>query len=163
MKKSEIMNIINEMNLEINQNNEYLMNIQTKRDFESKIQKELKIDSKDSKKFILSFKDSDDKKNYQIKFRLFQYHKSIDRDIKIKSEKFNQFINLKLIYHRKKDNSKEFRIYYSFYDNNKKLKRFRLINENIQKIHDNEEKMIEYFDNLIKEKRISELSKYNIG
>jgi len=163
MKKNEIMNIIESMNMNINENNEYIMNIQMKRDFESKIQKELKIDSKDSKKFILSFRDSDDKKNYQIKFRLFQFHNLIDRDIKIKSEKFNQFINLKLIYHRKKNNEKEFRIFYSFKDKNQKLRRFRLLNENIQKIQNDEEKMIEYFDDLIKNQRISELSKYNIG
>ena len=163
MKKNEIMNLIKEMNLEINHNNEYLINIQNKRDFESKIQKELKIDSKDSKKFILSFKDSESKKIEKIEFRLFQFHHQIDRDIKIKSEKFNQFINLKLIYHRKKNNEKEFRIFYSFKDKNQKLRRFRLLNENIQKIHHDEEKMIEYFDDLIKNQRISELSKYNIG
>lgn len=163
MKNTMINQIIESMNLQMNENSEYLMNIQMKRDFEEKIQKELKKDSKDSKKFILSFKDSDDKKNYQYKFRLFQFHNSIDRDIKIKSEKFNQFINLKLIYHRKKDNSKEFRIYYSFKDNNQKLRRFRLINSDIQKIHNDEDKMIEYFDNLIKSQDISKFSEYKIG
>ena len=73
MKKSEINQIIESMNLNLNENSEYLINIHMKREFEEKIQKELKIDSKDSKKFILSFKDSEDKRIININSDYFNF------------------------------------------------------------------------------------------
>lgn len=83
-----------------------------------------------------------------------QIHISRDRDIKIDMIKISEY-NLKLIYHRKKDDSKEYRIFISYKDKEKKLIRKRYLNEDIKKIHNDEKKMIEFLyqisDNQIKE------------
>lgn len=76
--------------------------------------------------------------------------KSLDRDIKIKSDKIDD-IGVKLIYHRKKDGSKEYRIFIA-QKKDGKLIRNRLRNDKIQAIQNDEAKMIEYFDNLIQKK-----------
>ena len=83
-----------------------------------------------------------------------QIHISRDKDIKIDSKK-REFDNhsFKLIYHRDKDNKKEYRIFESFRDENQKLKRIRLRNSEIKKIEKNEKKMIEYFNSLFEEKK----------
>lgn len=101
-----------------------------------------------------------DKKNRKIlNIFIIQIHESRDRDIKIKSDKIDEF-NLKLIYHRKSNSDKEFRIFISFYDENKKLRRKRLINSDIKKIDSDESKMIEFFDSLIEKKEKEYIKKY---
>lgn len=83
-----------------------------------------------------------------------QIHISRDKDIKIISRKReSDSHNFKLIYHRDKDNKKEYRIFESFRDENNKLKRIRLRNSEIKKIEKNEEKMMKYFDSLFEEKK----------
>lgn len=83
-----------------------------------------------------------------------QIHISRDKDIKIISRKRDSDShNFKLIYHRDKDNKKEYRIFESFRDENNKLKRIRLRNSEIKKIEKNEEKMRKYFDSLFEEKK----------
>ena len=83
-----------------------------------------------------------------------QIHQMRDKDIKIISKK-REFDNhsFKLIYHRDKDNKKEYRIFESFKDENQKLKRIRIRNSEIKKIEKNEKKMIEYFNSLFEEKK----------
>lgn len=76
-----------------------------------------------------------------------QIHEKKDKDIKIDMRKIKEY-NLKLIYHKKKDDSKEYRLFISFKDNSSQLRRIRLINDDIKKIHDNENKMIELFNNI---------------
>ena len=92
-----------------------------------------------------------DLENFQKKN---QIHISRDKDIKIDMIKISEY-NIKLIYHRKSDDKKEYRIFISYKDKDKKLIRRRLINEDIKKIHSDEKKMIEYFkkisENQIKE------------
>lgn len=73
----------------------------------------------------------------------------LDKDIKIDSRDLEEY-HIKLIYHRMKDNSKEYRIFISFKDENKKLIRRRLRNEKIDSISKDEKKMIEYYQNLSK-------------
>lgn len=86
-----------------------------------------------------------------------QIHISRDKDIKIESRKRDDNHSFKLIYHRDKDNKKEYRIFESFRDENNKLKRIRLRNSEIKKIEKNEEKMKKYFESLFKEERKKEI------
>lgn len=83
--------------------------------------------------------------------------KSLDRDIKINSKKIDNF-GIKLIYHRRKDSSKEYRIFIS-YKKDDKLIRNRLRNEEIDKISLDEKKMIEYYENLNSSKEIKKILK----
>lgn len=83
-----------------------------------------------------------------------QIHISRDKDIKVDMIKISDY-NLKLIYHRKKDNQKEFRIFISYKDKDKKLIRKRYLSEDIKKIYLDENKMIKFLyqieENQIKE------------
>ena len=78
-----------------------------------------------------------------------QIHQKKDKDIKIDMKKIDEY-NLKLIYHRKKDDSKEYRLFISYKDENNKLIRKRLINDSIKKIHNNEDEMINLFNKINK-------------
>lgn len=89
-----------------------------------------------------SLLDSDD-----IELKI-QNHEKRDRDIKIESRKIESF-NLKLIYHRKKDNEKEYRLFLSFKENDS-LKRIRMINSQIKEIQNSEKDMREYFSKIQK-------------
>lgn len=84
--------------------------------------------------------------NFEIKP---QIHVPRDRDIKIDMKKIDNY-NIKLIYHRKKDNSKEYRLFISFKDEENNLRRIRMINNSIKEIHSDEKKMIEYFSKIEK-------------
>lgn len=77
-----------------------------------------------------------------------QNHISRDRDIKLDMKKIDNF-NLKLIYHRKKDNEKEYRLFISFKENDS-LKRIRMINSQIKEIHNSEKDMRELFSKIQK-------------
>lgn len=102
----------------------------------------------------ISFRDKDNHDNMiQIQIQ-FQIHEMRDKDIKIISKKReSDSHNFKLIYHRDKDNKKEYRIFESFRDSDNKLRRIRLRNSEIKKIEKNEKKMIEYFNSLFEEKK----------
>ena len=89
-----------------------------------------------------------------------QNHISRDRDVKIESRKIENF-NLKLIYHRKKDSEKEYRLFISFKENGS-LKRIRVINSQIKEIHKEESKMKDYF-NKIKKNDIDKFLKEKIS
>lgn len=89
-----------------------------------------------------------------------QNHISRDRDIKIESRKIENF-NLKLIYHRKKDNEKEYRLFISFKENDS-LKRIRMINSQIKEIHNSEKDIRELFSK-IKKKDIESFLKEKIS
>lgn len=77
-----------------------------------------------------------------------QNHISRDRDIKLDMRKIDNY-NIKLIYHRKKDNEKEYRLFISFKENDN-LKRIRLINDSIREIHNLEKDMREYLSKIQK-------------
>lgn len=100
----------------------------------------------------ISFRDKSNHDNMiQIQIQ-FQIHISRDKDIKIDSRKReSDNHSFKLIYHRDKDNKKEYRIFESFRDENNKLKRIRLRNSEIKKIEKNEKKMRDYFNSIFKE------------
>ena len=76
-----------------------------------------------------------------------QVHIPRDRDIKIESGKVGD-IGVKLIYHRMKDGEKQFRIFLS-HKVDGKLKRVRLVNDEIKSIERDEKKMIEYLHKIL--------------
>lgn len=76
-----------------------------------------------------------------------QVHIPRDRDIKIESGKVGD-IGVKLIYHRMKDGEKQFRIFLSQKVDGK-LKRVRLVNDEIRSIERDEKKMIEYLHKIL--------------
>lgn len=93
---------------------------------------------------IVNPSDSKDK----IKIRIIpQIHIKKDNDIKIKSIK-KAIFNLKLIYHIDKSGGKEYRIFFSFYDENKKLKRFRIKSAKMKEIEKDLNKSLEYLNEL---------------
>ena len=105
----------------------------------------------------ISFRDKSNHDN-MIQIRIeFQIHLERDKDIKIISRKREDNHSFKLIYHRDKDNKKEYRIFESFRDENNKLKRIRLRNSEIKKIEKNEKKMKEYFESLFREEKKKEI------
>lgn len=137
MKKIEnqIIEIMNDLSFEIirnEENNKIIISDSRKKEINSYLENEL----------------SDEELELFFEKKI-QIHQKLDRDIKIDMKKIDEY-NIKLIYHRKKDNSKEYRIFISYKDENKKLIRKRLINDSIKKIHDNEDKMIEYFEKIKK-------------
>ena len=76
-----------------------------------------------------------------------QVHIPRDRDIKIESGKVGD-IGVKLIYHRMKDGEKQFRIFLSQKVDGK-LKRVRLVNDEIKSIEKDEKKMVEYLHKIL--------------
>lgn len=89
-------------------------------------------------KFIVNIKEEEKPK---------QKREAKDRDIKIESGKVGD-INVKLIYHRMKDNSKQYRIFLAGKVDGK-LKRTRLVNEEIKKIELDEKKMMAYYKKIL--------------
>lgn len=148
MKKieNEIISIMNDMNIEVERNEDEKILISDRKKDEIKSYLENEISDEDYNSFF-------EKKN--------QIHEKRDRDIKIDMKKIDNF-NLKIIYHRKKDNNKEYRLFISFKDKENNLKRIRMINEEIKDIHSNEKKMIEYF-NKISKKEIQSYLKEKIS
>ena len=141
MKKSELNQIKKEIESIMN---DLSLNIEYSED-----KKILISDSK--KNEILSYLDNELSENIQNEIfeKKIQIHQKLDRDIKIDMRKIDDY-NIKLIYHRKKDDSKEYRLFISYKDENKKLIRKRMINDSIKKIHNDENKMIEYFEKIKK-------------
>lgn len=110
-------------------------------------------ENKDNKNLKLFIDKSDSNNQIQIRIE-FQIHQERDKDIKIESRK-REFDNhqFKIIYHRNKDNSLEYRIFESYRDSENKLKRIRIRNSEIKKIEKNKEKMIKYFNSLFKDEK----------
>lgn len=136
MKKieNEIISIMNDMNIEVERNEDEKILISDKKKGEIKSYLEEEISNDDFNFFF--------EKKIQI-------HQKLDRDIKIGTRKIDNY-NLKIIYHRKKDESKEYRIFIAYKDDEKNLKRIRFITEDIKKIHSSEEKMISFFNKINK-------------
>lgn len=130
-KIEELMNDLN-YQIELSEDNKILISDSKKKEINSYLKKEL---SEDELELFFEKK--------------IQIHNKIDRDIKIDMKKIDEY-NIKLIYHRKKDDSKEYRLFISYKDENKKLIRKRMINDNIRKIHNNEDKMIDFFNKIKK-------------
>lgn len=103
---------------------------------------------------IVNKSDSKDK----IKIRVVpQAHETKLNDIKVKTIK-KAIFSLKLICHVDKSNNKEYRIFLSFYDENKKLKRFRIKSKEMKEIEKDVNESIKYLEELAG-KSLDELKK----
>lgn len=106
------------------------------------------LDSEDETQVVL--KKGRKKVTYQVKewTKTKQVHIPRDRDIKIDSCKVGD-IGVKIIYHRMKDGEKQFRIYIAEKVDGK-LKRTRLVNDDIKAIQSDEKKMVAYYQKITK-------------
>ena len=106
------------------------------------------LDSEDETQVVL--KKGRKKVVYQVKewSKPKQVHIPRDRDIKIESTKVGD-IGVKIIYHRMKDGEKQFRIYIAEKVDGK-LKRTRLVNDDIKAIQSDEKKMVAYYQKITK-------------
>lgn len=93
---------------------------------------------------VINKNDSKDKIRIRIQV---QNHETKLNDIKIQTIKKSDF-SLKLIYHIGKSRLKEYRIFLSFYDENNRLKRFRIKTDRMEKIKDKEDESIKYLEQL---------------
>lgn len=161
MKNQKIERILNELNIELRYFNEFS-------EIGLKISEFRELS--DNEEFNQNFQIIDEEKNLKIirniennqnilKIKIIQIHIQKNQDIKIDMKKIDRY-NLKLIYHLKKNQKKEYRIFISYKNSDNKLKRFRLLNEDIMKIQNNEKKMRNYLNNIIEEKNIQIIDKF---
>ncbi len=106
------------------------------------------LDSENETQVVL--KKGRKKVTYQVKewTKTKQVHTPQDRDIKIDSCKVGE-IGIKLIYHRMKDGVKQYRIFIAEKVAGK-LKRTRLVNDEIKNIQSDEKKMVAYYQKITK-------------
>ena len=161
MKNQKIERILNELNIELRYFNEFS-------EIGLKISEFRELS--DNEEFNQNFQIIDEEKNLKIirniennqnilKIKIIQIHIQKNQDIKLEMMKIDRY-NLKLIYHMKKNQKKEYRIFISYKNSDNKLKRFRLLNEDIIKIQNNEKKMRNYLKNIIEEKNIQIIDKF---
>ena len=143
----EMENLAAEKNLEIiDSEKEEIFFLKSKRAKNPKYEVQIKEDENEQPKEELK-EESEPENQPQEDCKPKQVHESKDRDIKIESGKVDD-INVKLIYHRMKDDSKQYRIFLAKKIDGK-LKRTRLVNEEIKNIQTDEKKMIEYYQKII--------------
>lgn len=106
------------------------------------------LESEDETQVVL--KKGRKKVNYKVKewSKTKQVHTPQDRDIKIESTKVGE-IGVKIIYHRMKNGEKQYRIYIAQKVDGK-LKRTRLVNDDIKAIQSDEKKMVAYYQRITK-------------
>lgn len=161
MKNQKIERILEKLNIELRYFNEFS-------EIGLKISEFRELS--DNEEFNQNFQIIDEEKNLKIirniennqnilKIKIIQIHIQKNQDIKLEMMKIDRY-NLKLIYHMKKNQKKEYRIFISYKNSDNKLKRFRLLNEDIMKIQNNEKKMRNYLKNIIEEKNIQIIDKY---
>lgn len=128
-------------------NKEYIFNASQFSRFFDKYQNSLIFNKNKKDEYIYMIINKEDSKD-KIKIRIIpQIHESKMNDIKIKSIKKSIF-SLKLIYHIDKSNNKEYRIFFSYYDEDKKLKRFRIKSKKMKEIEKDLNKSIEYLNEI---------------
>ena len=161
MKNQKIERILEKLNIDLRYSNE---------DSEINLKISEFRELSDNDEFNQNFQIIDEEKNLKIirdlknnqnilKIKIIQIHIQKNQDIKLEMMKIDRY-NLKLIYHMKKNQKKEYRIFISYKNSDNKLKRFRLLNEDIIKIQNNEKKMRNYLKNIIEEKNIQIIDKF---
>ena len=161
MKNQKIERILEKLNIDLRYSNE---------DSEINLKISEFRELSDNEEFNQNFQIIDEEKNLKIirdlknnqnilKIKIIQIHIQKNQDIKLEMMKIDRY-NLKLIYHMKKNQKKEYRIFISYKNSDNKLKRFRLLNEDIMKIQNNEKKMRNYLKNIIEEKNIQIIDKF---
>lgn len=150
-KLDEIIEILREeeiQRIEFDENNkEYIFNASQFQRFFDRYKNSLTFNKNKKDEYIYQIINPDDTKD-KIKIRIIpQIHIKKDNDIKIKTIKKSIF-NLKLIYHIDKSGNKEYRIFFSYYDENNKLKRYRIKSSKMKEIQKDLNKSLEYLNEL---------------
>lgn len=128
-------------------NKEYLFNASQFQRFFDKYQNSLTFNKNKKDEFVYQIVNKEDSKD-KIRIRIIpQYHERKDNDIRIKTIKKSIF-NLKLIYHIDKSNNKEYRIFFSYYDEEKKLKRYRIKSSKMKEIEKDFNESLNYLNEL---------------
>lgn len=151
MKLEEIIEVLREeeaQRINFDENNkEYIFNASQFQRFFDKYQNSLTFNKNKKDDFIYQIVNKEDSKD-KIKIRIIpQFHETRLNDVKIKSIK-KAIFNLKLIYHYDKSNNKEYRIFLSFYDDNKKLKRYRIKSSKMKEVQKDMNESIKYLDEI---------------
>ena len=161
MKNQKIERILNELNIELRYFNEFSeigLKISEFRELSENEEFNQNFQIIDEEKNLKIIRDLKNNQNI-LKIKIIQIHIQKNQDIKLEMIKIDRY-NLKLIYHMKKNQKKEYRIFISYKNSDNKLKRFRLLNEDIMKIQNNEKKMRNYLKNIIEEKNIQIIDKF---
>lgn len=150
-KLDEIIEILREEEIQkINfdeNNKEFIFNASQFQRFFDKYQNSLTFNKNKKDEFVYQIVNKEDSKD-KIKIRIIpQYHETKMNDIKIKTIKKSIF-NLKLIYHIDKSGNKEYRIFFSYYDDEKKLKRLRIKSSKMKEVQKDLNKSLEYLNEL---------------
>ena len=134
--------------IEYDENNkEFIFNASQFERFFNEYKNQLTFNKNKKDEYSYLIVNPDDSKD-KIKIRIIpQIHIKKDNDIKIKSIK-RAIFNLKLIYHIDKSGNKEYRIFFSFYDEDKKLKRYRIKSKEMKEVEKDLNKSIEYLNKL---------------
>lgn len=150
-KLDEIIEILREEEIQrINfdeNNKEYIFNASQFQRFFDRYKNSLIFNKNKKDEFIYQIVNKEDSKD-KIRIRIVpQTHETKMNDIKIKTIKKSIF-NLKLIYHIDKSNNKEYRIFFSYYDDEKKLKRLRIKSKKMKEVEKDLNKSLEYLNEL---------------
>jgi len=161
MKNQKIERILEKLNIELRYFNEFseiglkISEFRELSDNDEFNQNFQIIDSEKNQKILI---DSENNQNI-LKIRIIQIHIQKNQDIKLDMMKIDRY-NLKLIYHLKNNQKKEYRIFISFKNSDNKLKRIRLLNDEIMKIQNNEKKMRNYLKDIIDSNNIQMIDDY---
>lgn len=150
-KLDEIIEILREEEIQrINfdeNNKEYIFNASQFQRFFDRYKNSLTFNKNKKDEFIYQIVNKEDPKD-KIRIRIVpQTHETKMNDIKIKTIKKSIF-SLKMIYHIDKSGNKEYRIFFSYYDEEKKLKRFRIKSKKMKEVEKDLNKSLEYLNEL---------------
>lgn len=126
---------------------EYIFNVSQFNRFFSEYKNVLTFNKNKKDEYMYQIVNKSDSKD-KIKIRVVpQFHETKLNDVKVKTIKKAVF-SLKLICHVDKSNNKEYRIFFSYYDEDKKLKRFRIKSKKMKEIEKDVNKSLEYMNEL---------------
>lgn len=138
-------------------NKEYIFNVSQFDRFVGRYKNSLTFNKNKKNEYMYQVVNPNDSKD-KIKIRVIpQFHETKLNDVKVKTIK-KAIFSLKLICHVDKSNNKEYRIFLSFYDENKKLKRFRIKSKEMKENEKDVNKSIKYLEELAG-KSLDELKK----
>ena len=152
MKKlEEIIEVLREQEVQKigfdKENKEYIFNVSQFNRFFEEYKNTVTFNKNKKDEYMYLITNPNDSKD-KIKIRIIpQSHESKLNDIKVKTIKKSIF-SLKLICHVDKSNNKEYRIFFSYYDDNKKLKRFRIKSKIMKEIEKDINESIKYIEEL---------------
>ena len=126
---------------------EYIFNVSQFNRFFSEYKNVLTFNKNKKDEYMYQIVNKSDSKD-KIKIRVVpQAHETKLNDIKVKTIK-KAIFSLKLICHVDKSGNKEYRIFFSYYDDDKKLKRFRIKSKKMKEIEKDVNKSLEYMNEI---------------